>query len=103
MRSGDLLEIAAGTGVVTRALSLPFADRSFDCVLCQFGVMFFPEKAQAFRETLRVLRSGGGYLFNVWGDLDGTVMGTALEVVGRIIDRDPSTLGAPTYNYIEAI
>jgi SAM-dependent methyltransferase len=143
MTSGDLLEIAAGTGVVTRALArtlpasvtitatdinpamlararshpglervtweeadalaLPFADRSFDCVLCQFGVMFFSDKAQAFRETLRVLRPGGLYLFNVWGDLDGTVMGTAFEVVGRIIDRDPSTLGAPTYNDIEAI
>ena len=113
MASGDLLEIAAGTGVVTRALArtlpapvtitatdinpamlararshaglervkwqevdalaLPFADRSFDCVLCQFGVMFFPDKAQAFRETLRVLRPGGRYLFNVWGSLDGTV------------------------------
>ena len=143
MASGDLLEIAAGTGVVTRALArtlpapvtitatdinpamlararshaglervkwqeadalaLPFADRSFDCVLCQFGVMLFPDKAQAFRETLRVLRPGGRYLFNVWGSLDGTVMGTAFEVVGRIIDRDPSTLGAPTYNDIEAI
>jgi SAM-dependent methyltransferase len=85
------------------ALALPFADRSFDCVLCQFGVMFFPDKAKAFREVLRVLRPDGRYLFNVWGDIDGTILGTACEVAGRFINRDPRSLGAPAYNDIEAI
>ena len=28
------------------AIALPFADRSFDAVVCQFGVMFFPDKAK---------------------------------------------------------
>src|SRR5437870_8618861 len=89
-----VLEIAAGTGVVTRALAsvlpesvaivatdlnqamlaqasatgtkrpvewrqadamqLPFEDRIFDAVVCQFGVMFFPEKPKAFSEARRV-------------------------------------------------
>ena len=48
------------------ALALPFADESFDVVACQFGVMFFPDKVQGYREARRVLRPGGRFLFNVW-------------------------------------
>jgi SAM-dependent methyltransferase len=106
----DLLELAAGTGVVTRHLAaklaasvsivatdlnqpmldrasavgtarpvegrqadaqqLPFADATFDAVVCQFGVMFFPDKARAFAEARRVLRPGGVFLFNVWDRIE---------------------------------
>ncbi|GAB7548957.1 class I SAM-dependent methyltransferase [Cupriavidus sp. 8B] len=105
-----VLEIAAGTGVVTRALAsalprstaivatdlnqpmldraqavagsrpvewrqadamqLPFEDGQFDLVVCQFGVMFFPEKPRAFAEARRVLAPGGMYLFNVWDRIE---------------------------------
>ncbi|RTZ47453.1 class I SAM-dependent methyltransferase [Candidimonas sp. SYP-B2681] len=105
-----VLEIAAGTGVVTRqlakclpyevsimatdlnqpmldqaaavgisrpvewqqadAMQLPFPDGAFDVVVCQFGVMFFPDKARAFSEARRVLRPGGRFLFNVWDRID---------------------------------
>jgi ubiquinone/menaquinone biosynthesis C-methylase UbiE len=38
---------------------MPFEDSAFDAIVCQFGVMFFPDKQAAFRdgaraETLRV-------------------------------------------------
>lgn len=105
-RPASVLEIAAGTGVLTRALAqvlpasctivatdlnqpmldqaalvgtarpvtwqqadamhLPFPDASFDLVACQFGVMFFPDKAKAYAETRRVLKPGGQFIFNVW-------------------------------------
>jgi ubiquinone/menaquinone biosynthesis C-methylase UbiE len=48
------------------ALALPFEERSFDVVACQFGVMFFPDKIQGYREARRVLKPGGRFLFNVW-------------------------------------
>ena len=32
------------------AMKLPFADAAFDLVVCQFGVMFFPDKRASFRE-----------------------------------------------------
>lgn len=41
------------------ALTLPFEDEAFDVIACQFGVMFFPNKLQAYRETHRTLKPGG--------------------------------------------
>lgn len=48
------------------ATALPFADNSFDAVVCQFGVMFYPDKDRSYREVYRVLVPGGRYLFSVW-------------------------------------
>jgi len=52
------------------AQALPFDDAQFDVVLCQFGAMFFPDRAKAYREAKRVLKPGGYYLFNVWGRIE---------------------------------
>ena len=51
---------------VADASTLPFPEASFDTVVCQFGVMFFPEKDKSYSEVHRVLAPGGRYLFNVW-------------------------------------
>ncbi len=53
-------------------MQLPFPDGAFDAVVCQFGVMFFPDKARAFAEARRVLKPGGVFVFNVWDRLMGT-------------------------------
>ena len=105
-----VLEVAAGTGAVTRhlaavlpasaalvatdlnqamldlaktqgtsrpvtwrqadAMELPFDDGAFDTVVCQFGVMFFPDKAKALAEACRVLSAGGALFFNVWDRIE---------------------------------
>ena len=52
------------------ALALPFEDQGFDAVACQFGVMFFPDKAAAYREALRLLKPGGRFVFNVWDRIE---------------------------------
>ena len=41
------------------ALALPFAEASFDVVLCQQGFQFFPDRALASAELRRVLVPGG--------------------------------------------
>ena len=48
------------------AMALPFAEGSFDAVVCQFGVMFYPDKDKSYSEVHRVLAPGGRYLFSVW-------------------------------------
>jgi ubiquinone/menaquinone biosynthesis C-methylase UbiE len=41
------------------ALDLPFPAASFDVVLCQLGLQFFPDRPRALRQMARVLRPGG--------------------------------------------
>jgi len=56
------------------ATNLTFGDATFDAVVCQFGWMFFPDRARAAREAARVLRPGGRLLFNTWGSLEVNVI-----------------------------
>jgi ubiquinone/menaquinone biosynthesis C-methylase UbiE len=51
------------------ALNLPFDDCRFDLVVCQFGVMFFPDKVRGNSEAHRVLREGGTYLLVIWDEI----------------------------------
>jgi SAM-dependent methyltransferase len=48
------------------ALALPFADRAFDVVVCQLGLMFFPDRLTALDEMRRVLTPGGRVALSVW-------------------------------------
>jgi len=87
-------EMPAGAGHVewqpTDATSLPFPDRSFDAVVCQFGLMFFPDKAAGIREAFRVLKPGGHYLFNVWDAMDRNSFARIThETVGKFFPTDP--------------
>jgi SAM-dependent methyltransferase len=129
-KPADVLEIAAGTGVVTRALAsalapdaritatdlnqpmldqaaaigtarpvrwqqadamqLPFENATFDVLACQFGVMFFPDKAKAFSEARRVLRPGGVFIFNVWDALEHNEFAHAVtDALERVFPEDP--------------
>jgi ubiquinone/menaquinone biosynthesis C-methylase UbiE len=56
------------------AVKLPFKDASFDCVVAQFGVMFYSDKINAFKEALRVLKPGGTFIFNCWDDISHNPM-----------------------------
>lgn len=69
------------------AMALAFAPSTFDAVLCQFGVMFLPDKSAAFAEARRVLKPGGTFFFNVWdriesNDFPDIVMRALSEVFG---------------------
>ena len=88
------------------AMKLPFKDASFDLVVCQFGVMFFPDKQAAFREASRVLRPGGTFLFVVWDSLPAMVdspLVIAARVTGDILGREPFSLLSPPYHDDETI
>jgi len=50
--------------------NLPFADRSFDAVICAFGILHMPQPQRAMAEAFRVLKPGGRYAFTVWASPD---------------------------------
>ena len=75
---------------VADAQHLPFADDSFDLVVCQFGVMFFPDKAKANSEAHRVLKDGGRYLLVIWDTVERNPVSQALaEAVAAEFPADP--------------
>jgi ubiquinone/menaquinone biosynthesis C-methylase UbiE len=132
-----VLEIAAGTGVATRAaaqampgsvelvatdlnqamldqaeavgavrpvrwqqadaMELPFAPADFDLVFCQFGAMFFPDKARAFAEARRVLRPGGILMFNVWDRIEENEFADIVtDTLAGVFPTDPPRFLART-------
>lgn len=136
----DVLELAAGTGIVTRKLrqvlpaaanltatdlnapmlevarekisggnvafqqadacALPFQAENFDCVVCQFGVMFFPDKPLSYSHVARVLRPGGRYLFNVWCSLEDNPFGkVAHETIASFFAADPPSFYRTPFGY----
>jgi SAM-dependent methyltransferase len=92
----DMLEVARATTTPSGATiewrqadaaALPLPDESYDLVLCQLGIMFFPDPAAAVREMRRVLSPGGRVAINVPGTMPALfeIMGEAL---GRHINPD---------------
>lgn len=134
----DVLETAAGSGVVTRAAArrlgpqacytvtdlnrpmldraarmqgvddritwaqadaqeLPFEDRSFDAVLCQFGAMFFPDRVKGYAQAHRVLRPGGRFLFNIWDRIEENEFADSVtRAVGELFPKNPPLFLART-------
>lgn len=82
---GDKIEWA-----VVNAEEIPYPDNSYDCVICQFGIMFVPDKQKMVSESCRVLKPGGTFIFNTWDSMEKvTVAGIANEVVKEFFKDDP--------------
>ncbi len=82
------------------AMALPFDDGAFDLIVCQFGVMFFPEKVASFREAARVTRSGGRYIFNTWGPMAANPFSeVAHEATARFFPENPPGFYRVPFSY----
>jgi ubiquinone/menaquinone biosynthesis C-methylase UbiE len=69
------------------ALDLQLADASFDVVLCQQGLQFFPAKVVALREMRRVLDHRGRLALSVWNNT-GLYNGAVGEALAEFVDSD---------------
>ena len=79
---------------------LPFDDNSFDAMVCQFGVMFYPDKQAGFEEALRVLKPGGTYFFNVWDSWASNQFAKAAYDVGaEFVPEDPPAFYKVPFSY----
>ena len=75
------------------AQALPFEDCSLGAVVCQFGVMFFPDKPLAMREAKRVLEPGGVLMFNVWDGFEANAFGrVAHETIAGFFAAEPPAI-----------
>ena len=71
-----------------------------DAVICQFGVMFFPDKDKSYREVRRVLAPGGRYMFSVWDAHRYNPFGRiAHEVIGSFFPGDPPKFYEVPFSY----
>jgi SAM-dependent methyltransferase len=70
--------------------AIPYADELFDIVVCQFGLMFTPDKSKAVSEIRRVLRKDGKLLFNVWANLaDNPIWRINATLISRFFPNAP--------------
>ena len=85
------------------ALSLPFEKDSFNAVVCQFGVMFFPDKRAAYREARRVLKPGGRFVFSVWDRLEENELSQIVSdtMVALFPEDPPRFLARTPYAYCD--
>jgi ubiquinone/menaquinone biosynthesis C-methylase UbiE len=55
---------------VVDAGALPYEADSYDAIVCQFGIMFVPDRVQAYAEARRVLKPGGTLLISSWDAIE---------------------------------
>lgn len=85
------------------AQDLPFDDGSFDLVVSQFGVMFYPDKPKGSSEARRVLRDSGTYLAIIWDRLDRNPVSHAVAeaVAAEFPDDPPRFLERAPFGYAD--
>jgi ubiquinone/menaquinone biosynthesis C-methylase UbiE len=75
------------------ALDLPFEAATFDVVLCQLGLQFFPDQQRAVREMSRVLLPTGRLALSVYSPLERTPGANAfVSALDRVLGPDASQI-----------
>lgn len=86
------------------AVRLPYPDASFDLVVAQFGVMFYSDRKEAYREALRVLKPGGRLLFTCWNNIEENPAARLTQnVVERFFPVDPPAFYTIPFAYNESM
>lgn len=82
---------------------MPFADGSFDIMLCQHGLQFFPDKAAALAEMHRVLATGGRLLVSVWRSIDHCPWQSVIaDAIERHVGSEPAAQVRSAFSFGDA-
>jgi SAM-dependent methyltransferase len=97
--------VPAATWRQADAQHLDLRDADFDLVVCQFGVMFFPNKRQAFSEAARALRPGGALLLAIWDRLESSDFPNALiDALAAVLpDGPPDFVARVPHGYADRV
>jgi SAM-dependent methyltransferase len=68
---------------------LPFADQSFDAVVCNFGLGHFPNPETSVAECVRTLRRGGRIALSWWDQPSKIIQGIFLDAITEIGAKPP--------------
>ena len=95
----DVIETAAGTGVLTRALAERLSP-STHIVATDLNQPMLDQAAkrqQGYKDARRVLRPGGRFLFNVWDDISANEFADVVtQALSGIFPDDPPRFLART-------
>jgi SAM-dependent methyltransferase len=75
------------------AEALPFTNQSFDCAICNFGILHLPEPERGIAEAARVLVRGGRYAFSTWRGPDASPFFRA--IMGSVTAHGSMDVGLP--------
>jgi len=82
------------------ARQLAFADASFDAVVCQLSLMFFPDKATTLQEVARVLKPGGTFVFSLWDSYaHNDLIRTVNDTLTNLFPTNPPPFFDTPYGY----
>jgi ubiquinone/menaquinone biosynthesis C-methylase UbiE len=99
---GVLSEGAPINWIEGSALDLPFASESFDVVLCQLGLQFFPDQGRALREMRRVLKSSGRAALSVYSPIEQTPGANAFVLaLDEILGTDASRIKRSEHSFAD--
>jgi ubiquinone/menaquinone biosynthesis C-methylase UbiE len=85
------------------ALDMPLADRSFDLILCQLGLQFFPDRTRALQEIRRLLVPDGRVALSVFTAIEHTPVANALaQVLDRHLGTGASTVKRSEHSLCDA-
>lgn len=88
---------------VVDAVDLPYRNKQFDCIVSQFGVMFYSDRRKAYAEAFRVLRPGGVFLFNTWDHLDRNPAARLTDdILGHFFPTDTPAFYKVPFSYHDA-
>jgi len=85
------------------ALDLPFTSDSFDVVLCQLGLQFFPDQTRALDEMRRVLKRSGRAGLSVYSEIERTPGANAFVLaLDAVLGRDASRIKRGEHRFTAA-